>query len=61
MQVTSTTFTRSERALLDRAMRLLTDSLDLDDQAECVQLNMALRVWNRLTDAYNVECVEVEA
>lgn len=61
MHATTYTFTRNERALLDRAMRLLTDSLSLDDATEVGQLNLSLGVWRKLTEAIVIEVHEVDA
>lgn len=61
MHATSIVLTRPERAILDHAMRNLTDTLSLDDAAEQAQLNLALGVWRKLTEAITVELHEVEA
>ena len=61
MHATSIALTRPERAVLDNAMRLLTDTLSLDDATEAAQLNLTLRVWRKLTEAIVVELHEVEA
>lgn len=60
MRTITRSLTTHDRAVLDRAMRHLTDSMDIDSMVGRQEHKYAMQVWKKLTEAILIQCHEVD-